>query len=187
GRPRQCSGVARHLAAAVGTRSQTSHLQAPWPGRESDRRSGNACRSSAEASGMKLYRVWLLAGILVADAEAGPRHTVPVPMRDGVRLATDIYGDPTARKPVLLARTPYDKAGLRARAEQYVRSGYAVVIQDCRGRYASEGAYMPYNNDAQDGYDTLEWIHRQPWCDGRTAMFGGSHLALVQWLAATGQ
>ena len=108
-----------------------------------------------------------------------------VRMRDGVSLATDVYGaDRSLPKPVLLARTPYDKAGLRKRAEDYVRAGYAVVIQDCRGRYASQGAYVPYNNDKQDGFDTLEWIQAQPWSNGKAAMFGGSHLGLVQWLAA---
>ena len=113
------------------------------------------------------------------------RQTVEVAMRDGIRLATDIYGaDPAQRKPVLLARTPYDKTGLRGRAESYARRGYVVVIQDCRGRFASQGAYTPYNNDKQDSYDTLDWIRIQPWSNGRCGMFGGSHLGLVQWLAA---
>ncbi|MEO7651994.1 MAG: CocE/NonD family hydrolase, partial [Bryobacteraceae bacterium] len=113
------------------------------------------------------------------------RQKVEVAMRDGIRLATDIYGaDPTGRKPVLLARTPYDKTGMRSRAENYARYGYVVVIQDCRGRFASKGDYVPYNNDKQDSYDTLDWIAAQPWSNGRCGMFGGSHLGLVQWLAA---
>ena len=113
-------------------------------------------------------------------------ETVTIPMRDGIHLAADIYGaDPSSPRPVLLARTPYDKTGLRKKAESFARSGYVVVIQDCRGRYASEGAYTPYNNDKQDGFDTLEWIAAQPWSNGKVAMFGGSHLGLVQWLAAS--
>ena len=110
--------------------------------------------------------------------------TVTVPMRDGVLLATDIYGaEAGQRKPVLLSRTPYDKAGSAKIAYGYVRHGYVVVIQDCRGRYASGGSYTPYNDDRQDGFDTIEWINREPWSNGRVGMFGGSHLGLVQWLA----
>src|SRR6187551_664120 len=101
-----------------------------------------------------------IAGIAVAQ---DPRTTM-VAMRDGVRLATDVYGaDGNIRKPVLLTRTPYDKKGQRQLAEKYVHAGYAVVIQDCRGRYASEGDYTPYQNDKLDSFDTLQWIHAQPW------------------------
>jgi len=107
-----------------------------------------------------------------------------VPMRDGILLATDVYGAGGGqRKPVLLSRTPYDKAGSSKIAAEYARHGYVVVIQDCRGRYASGGSYTPYNEDRQDGFDTIEWINRQPWSNGRVGMFGGSHLGLVQWLA----
>ena len=110
--------------------------------------------------------------------------TVKVPMRDGVPLATDLYGaDPRQPKPVLLTRTPYDKSGQAKIANEYARNGYVVVVQDCRGRYASGGAYTPYNDDRQDGFDTIEWVNRQPWSNGRVGMFGGSHLGLVQWLA----
>jgi putative CocE/NonD family hydrolase len=105
-------------------------------------------------------------------------------MRDGVRLATDIYNaDPARPRPVLLLRTPYDKKSARAQAEAYAGHDYVVVIQDCRGRYGSEGAYTPYNNDRQDGYDAIEWLNRQRWSNGRVGMFGGSHTGLVQWLA----
>ncbi|MGH9629866.1 MAG: CocE/NonD family hydrolase, partial [Bryobacteraceae bacterium] len=112
------------------------------------------------------------------------RQTVKVPMRDGVLLATDIYNADEARPaPVLLCRTPYNKDGQQKLAEKYADRGYVVVVQDCRGRYASGGDYTPYNDDRQDGYDTIEWINRQPWSDGRAGMFGSSHLGLVQWLA----
>jgi uncharacterized protein len=114
----------------------------------------------------------------------GQAVTVKVPMRDGVPLATDVYGaDPRQPKPVLLTRTPYDKSGQAQIATEYSRHGYVVVVQDCRGRYASGGFYTPYNEDRQDGFDTIEWINRQPWSNGRVGMFGGSHLGLVQWLA----
>lgn len=129
---------------------------------------------------MKLVRAAVLCAVTLGAEPA----SVKVPMRDGVLLAADVYGADAARpKPVLLSRTPYNKTGLAGVAERYASHGYVVVIQDCRGRYASEGFYTPYNDDRQDGYDTTEWINRQPWSNGRIGMFGGSHTGLVQWLA----
>src|SRR5207245_1468740 len=86
--------------------------------------------------------------------------------------------------PVLLMRTPYNKDAVRATAQRYAAAGYAVVVQDERGRYASGGTSLPYNNEGQDGFDTLEWITRQPWSDGRVGMWGASHVGAVQWQAA---
>jgi len=126
-------------------------------------------------------------------------HDVFVPMRDGVRLATDIYlpadhVDGT-RLPVLLERTPYDKTGTnhgdftaanpepRSKPEiarDFADAGYAFVIQDCRGRYGSEGSFTKYLDEAEDGVDTLAWILRQPWCDGRVGTLGLSYGAHVQ-------
>ena len=115
-----------------------------------------------------------------------------IPMRDGVRLATDIYrpsrvGAPVDEKlPVLLQRTPYDKTGTRIveAAKFFAQNGYVVILQDHRGRYASEGEFTKYIGEGQDGYDTIEWIARQPWCDGNVAMFGPSYWGATQWLAA---
>ena len=126
---------------------------------------------------------------------------VMIPMRDGVRLAADIYrparnGEPVlGRYPVLLERTPYDKTGprdsertttdstpmLRAQvAEYFVQHGYIVIIQDCRGRYASEGVFTKYIGEAEDGFDTLAWIMDQTWCEGRIGTFGLSYAAHTQ-------
>src|SRR5437667_11841496 len=92
------------------------------------------------------------------------KATLLVPMRDGIKLATDVYTVvPGAKRPVLLMRTPYNKTGVQSTAELYADSGYTVVVQDCRGRFASEGSFIPYNNEGQDGFDTLEWISKQPW------------------------
>lgn len=119
-----------------------------------------------------------------------------VPMRDGVRLATDVYlpaGD--GPFPVLLERTPYDKRGTnhgdRTQVEAEPRSkpeiarwfanaGYAYVLQDCRGRYGSEGSFTKYLDEGHDGADTLEWIRSQPWSDGRIGTLGLSYGAHVQ-------
>jgi len=112
-------------------------------------------------------------------------ETERVPMRDGVKLATDVYRDDAfGPAPVVLMRTPYDRTKQKANAGRYAAAGYVVVIQDCRGTRASEGVLAPYNNEGQDGYDTIEWITRQPWCCGRVGMMGGSYVGAVQWQAA---
>lgn len=106
-------------------------------------------------------------------------------MRDGVRLATDLYGVETGvRKPVLLLRTPYNKDGGASVARRFAAAGYVAVVQDARGAFASEGQYFHHNNDDQDGYDTIEWLSRQIWSNGKTGTWGGSHPGAVQWLAA---
>ena len=118
---------------------------------------------------------------------------VMVAMRDGVRLATDVYvpardGKPVARRfPVILERTPYDKTAdgrsertpaiekpkSRAEvAEFFVRRGYVVIYQDCRGRYKSEGSYVKYLSDGLDGFDTCAWIVKQSWSDGVIGTMG---------------
>ncbi|MEQ9562850.1 MAG: CocE/NonD family hydrolase [Woeseiaceae bacterium] len=113
---------------------------------------------------------------------------VEVPMRDGVVLRADIYkpqGD--GRYPVLLYRTPYSKADA---AESYdthldaVSRGYVVVLQDVRGRYASDGFFEPYRNEGRDGFDSIEWAAAQPWSNGKVGTFGLSYPGAVQWLAA---
>jgi uncharacterized protein len=112
-------------------------------------------------------------------------ETISVPMRDGIKLVTDVYRDDAVTKaPVVLMRTPYDRTKAKGTAERWAKSGYVAVMQDCRGTRASEGVMAPYNNEGQDGYDTIEWITRQPWCSGRVGMMGGSYVGAVQWQAA---
>lgn len=115
---------------------------------------------------------------------------VPVEMRDGVILQTDVYR-PAAdgRYPVLLQRTPYNKetGGLslvQTDTFRAVRQGYAVVIQDCRGRYRSDGSFNPFLQEINDGYDAVEWCGGQPWSDGNVGMYGTSYVGATQWLAA---
>ena len=112
---------------------------------------------------------------------------VMVPMRDGVRLACTIFRpDTTAPCPGLLLRTPYCKP--ESGYERYLRAGYAVVTQDSRGRYASEGDFVPFTveetGDAEDGYDSVEWLAEQPWCNGRVGTLGASYNAWMQWQLA---
>jgi len=139
-------------------------------------------------------------------AEAGAADValtsdVMVPMRDGVRLATDVYrpardGKPISGPfPVILERTPYGKTVVsrselsladptpKSRAEVarfFVTRGYVFIYQDCRGRYASQGAFVKYLSDGADGYDTCAWIVGQPWCDGKIGTMGLSYAAHTQ-------
>ena len=116
---------------------------------------------------------------------------VMVPMRDGVRLATDLYfpGEVASRRtgpfPAVLERTPYNKNGGSASASFFARHGYIAAVQDCRGRYGSEGVFFPFRDDPEDGYDTIEWIADHPSCNGKVGMFGCSYDAWVQFHAAT--
>lgn len=116
--------------------------------------------------------------------------TVMVPMRDGVRLATDVYrpaeqGRPVEERfPVILYRTPYDKRGLAKDGAFFARHGYVVLAQDCRGRFASEGRFYAFVNEGRDGYDAIEWAAKQPWSDGRVVTAGASYLAWHQYHAA---
>jgi putative CocE/NonD family hydrolase len=125
------------------------------------------------------------------------KSDVMVRMRDGVRLATDVYlpADDGARYPVILERTPYGKTtpsrsertptiatplGRAAVAEFFVRQGYAFVYQDCRGRYKSEGEFVKYLSDGNDGFDCCKWITEQPWSNGRIGTMGLSYAAHTQ-------
>lgn len=112
-------------------------------------------------------------------------ETVLVPMRDGVQLATDIYRDTTINSgPVVLMRTPYNKNHGKVAAERFAAAGYIAIVQDNRGKFASEGTFIPYNNEGQDGYDAVEWIGEQSWCNGRIGMWGSSYVGATQWQAA---
>jgi uncharacterized protein len=109
-----------------------------------------------------------------------------IPMRDGVRLAADIFlPRATGRWPTVLFRTPYNRKGPSSRSYRwFVRRGYAVVIEDVRGRYASQGVFGPINQEGPDGYDTINWIAEQHWSNTRVAMAGASYLGMAQWWAA---
>src|SRR5690606_35043502 len=117
-------------------------------------------------------------------------HDVPVEMRDGTVLRADVWRPADAApSPAVLFRTPYGKSALGLATltpSQCVDRGYAAVVQDTRGRFASEGEWAPLDwaQEGPDGYDTVEWAARQPWCDGNVAMAGTSYQAIVQWLAA---
>ena len=111
-----------------------------------------------------------------------------VPMRDGVVLRADVMRPTEGGKfPVLVYRTPYGKDDAQQEYTTFkhaVERGYAVVIQDVRGRFHSDGDFRPYENEGRDGYDTIEWAANQPWSNGDVGTFGLSYPGAVQWLAA---
>jgi uncharacterized protein len=115
---------------------------------------------------------------------------VPVRTRDGVILYTDIYRPGAERKyPAILVRLPYVKNSefifnTYLDPLRMVRAGYVFVVQDCRGTGVSEGEYHQFLNDAEDGFDTVQWVAAQPWCDGNVGMYGLSYLGATQLLAA---
>jgi hypothetical protein len=114
---------------------------------------------------------------------------VEIPLRDGTILRADVYRPVDGPSPTLLERTPYSKDLLVGtifvlNPMRAAKAGYAVVVQDVRGRFRSDGDFYPFVNEAQDGFDTVEWAAAQPWSDGNVGMFGSSYMAAAQWQAA---
>jgi putative CocE/NonD family hydrolase len=111
---------------------------------------------------------------------------VRIAMRDGVHLAANIFRpSQPGRIPAILMRTPYNKGDdITSHYQAFVDQGYAIVVQDVRGRYESDGLFQPLTQEPRDGDDTLNWIARQPWSDGKIGMMGGSYLGIVQWKVA---
>jgi putative CocE/NonD family hydrolase len=122
-----------------------------------------------------------------------------VPMRDATELSLDVrlpVGEPPY--PVVLIRTMYDKVEQRdakvdpargipydgAFVEALLGAGFALAVQDVRGRFDSDGEWHPYIHERRDGFDTVEWIYEQPWCDGNIGMIGRSYVGYTQWMAA---
>jgi len=109
-----------------------------------------------------------------------------VPMRDGVHLSATVYRDPrqTQPLPVILTLTPYIAEHAAKQGMYFAQNGYVFVAMDLRGRGNSEGKFVPGQVEARDGYDAVEWLARQPWCDGQVATWGGSWLGFTQWSIA---
>jgi len=126
----------------------------------------------------------------IRAAEEGPYKvivdsSVRAEMRDGVALIADIYRpDSEGSFPALLQRTPYDRKGASSSGRLLASHGYIVVIQDTRGRYDSEGDFYPFRHEAEDGYDTVEWVAALPGSNGKVGMFGGSYVGATQMLAS---
>lgn len=139
-----------------------------------------------------LYRIRLYA--LMIDFPR-PKHrvlierNVMISMPDGTKLATDIYRPKSHHKyPVILIRTPYNKSGrlqpYRQMSELFASQGYAVIVQDVRGKYRSEGKFYPYAYEALDGHTTVMWAGEASWSNGKVALVGLSYPGSCAWLAA---
>jgi len=124
--------------------------------------------------------------------EVRTESNIMVAMRDGVRMATDVYlpaKDGVALDgtfPVLLQRTPYSKTreDLALEALFFTSHGYVTVLQDCRARYLSEGEFTKYTDEGEDSFDTLAWLAGQPWHGGKVGTYGLSYAAHTQAAAA---
>jgi len=148
--------------------------------------------ADTNADGRITKAEWQTLGkhVLSSAGEAhklGTRQSLMVPMSDGVKLATDVFlpaGE--GPWPAVLSRTPYNKG--KSVPTAWVRRGYAVVKQDMRGRFASEGENLPFLacgwGEHRDGFDTVAWIRKQPWSDGKVGTIGGSALGITQNLMA---
>jgi len=143
---------------------------------------------------MRLAILWTVAffGFVVALRAQQPTETAPgiqrdimVAMRDGVKLATDVYlpvesASASTSWPVILTRTPYDKSSNESLGKYYAARGYVFVAQDTRGRFLSEGVWHWLTDDGPDGVDTLEWIAAQAWSNDRVGMLGTSYVGGTQ-------
>ncbi len=109
---------------------------------------------------------------------------VKIPMRDGVLLNATLYRPKSSPpNPVIFTMTPYIADSYHPRAWYFARQGYPFLLVDCRGRGNSGGDFEPFMVDENDGYDVVEWLAVQPWCDGQVAMWGGSYAGFNQWMA----
>ena len=116
-------------------------------------------------------------------------ESVVAPMRDGVKLGATIFRpDAPGKFPVILIRTPYNNeryGNLSSFPRYAAQRGYIVIIQDVRGRYSSEGEFLPYVQEIDDGYDAVEWAAALPYSNGKVVTQGCSYLGAVQWQLAT--
>lgn len=146
-------------------------------------------RRSLLAAAVALFAIRLIGQVVRpspvvpnVDEELG----VSILARDGIRLAADVFHPSgKVRWPTVLVRTPYNRKNPSSQSYRaFLRRGYAVVIEDVRGRFASQGVFGSIEQEGPDASDTVNWIASQPWSDGRVVMVGSSYLGIVQWWAA---
>jgi putative CocE/NonD family hydrolase len=111
---------------------------------------------------------------------------VKIPLRDGVQLSATVYtpSEQKAPTPCIFTLTPYIAQSYHDRGMYFAAHGYPFLTVDVRGRGNSEGTFRPLIQEAQDGYDVVEWLARQPYCNGKVAMWGGSYAGYDQWATA---
>ncbi len=111
--------------------------------------------------------------------------SVMIPMRDHVKLSAFVYRNTTSTEkvPAVVSLSPYPSGNEATRGNVFATNGYVYVYVDSRGRRKSEGNYFPYEDDARDYYDIIDWVSKQPWCNGQVVTSGGSYLGFAQWQA----
>ncbi|AXY73243.1 CocE/NonD family hydrolase [Paraflavitalea soli] len=111
--------------------------------------------------------------------------SVMIPMRDNIRLSAFVYRNAvsTEKVPAVVSLSPYPSGTEATRGNVFATNGYAYVYVDSRGRRKSEGTFFPYEDDARDYYDIIDWVSKQPWCNGQVVTSGGSYLGFAQWQA----
>jgi len=107
-----------------------------------------------------------------------------IPMRDGINLSANIFSPESDAEayPVILIYTPYVNDEAVERGMYFAKKGFVFISLDLRGRGNSEGTYRPFEKDGIDGYDAIQWISKQDWCNGNIGMMGGSYRGMVQWM-----
>jgi len=120
----------------------------------------------------------------VVGQEVDIRLYQEIPMRDGIKLSANIYSPISDEKsyPVILIYTPYVNDEASERGMYFAENGYVFISLDLRGRGNSQGVYKPFEKDGSDGFDAIEWISKQAWCNGKIGMMGGSYRGMVQWM-----
>ncbi|MEP2669877.1 MAG: CocE/NonD family hydrolase [Cyclobacteriaceae bacterium] len=137
----------------------------------------------------KIFPILLLIsiGLQAQHPQNIVREEVMIPMRDGVQLGAIVYRpDQPGKFPAIVYRTPYgidDYDGYAQFPLKAAKQGYVVFLVDVRGRYRSEGEFVAYKNEKQDGYDVIEWVGTSTYCNGKVGTYGGSYPGIVQWLA----
>src|SRR3984957_20393704 len=133
----------------------------------------------------------VVANLLVGAARAADSYAVTfepdveMKTRDGVTLYADIFRPKAdGQFPVLLQRTPYGKSNDISIALRGAARGYVMIIQDVRGRFASEGEWYVFKHESEDGFDTVEWAAALPYSNGKVGMWGGSYVGATQMLTA---
>ena len=152
------------------------------------------CSPMPSVSRLSIALVVVATAVRAEPPATNPNKAVPVqltwdqkiPARDGVKLSATIYRNPAQTKPVpvIFTMTPYIAQQAATQGMYFAQNGYAFVAVDDRGRGNSDGVFLPGQVEGRDGYDVVEWIAKQPWCDGQVAMWGGSWLGFTQWSVA---
>ena len=136
---------------------------------------------------MRFAALIFVVGVCLAEdppaKQVDMQWGVKIPLRDGVHLNATIYRphDQKEPLPVIFTLTPYIGDSYLDRATYFSRNGYVYALVDVRGRGNSQGQFEPFANEGRDGYDTVEWLAKQPWCNGKVAMWGGSYAGFDQW------